>query len=188
MPTDKPTTKRPTRYVPAAGPQGARINLSRFVRERADQTAERFGFGRVPTSDAPSTSQQLRGAFAHSKATGDPLPISNLFCDDTIYLEPEDNVAFRFWHDVSHCHLGLSFSLPDEWELAVWHLNALAAAGLGPGTREHELFRADVLGQVILLGVAGRFPFNQGEFTRTCINLGLDEGILTELRRVEAAS
>ena len=110
--------------------------------------------------------------------------MSNLYCHDTIYIEPADNVAFRFWHDTSHCRLGLSFSLEDEWELTLWHLTQIEAAGLGPTTREYQLLRLDLLGQVILLGIAGRFPFNQGEFTKTCVERGLDAGILHELWRV----
>ena len=171
-------------YRTARGPQGARINLSRFVREQADKTAEALGFGWVGTAEVPSTYQQLRGAFEHSKRTGEPLPVSNLYCDDTIFVEPVDNVAFRAWHDFHHCILGLSFGLPDEWELTLWHLRQLEEAGLGPTTREYELFRLDALGQVILLGLVGRFPFQQGEFVRTCAELGLDAGILHELRRV----
>lgn len=173
-----------TPYVTAPGPLGARITLSRFVREQAERAARELGFGWIGTPDAPSTYQQLRGTFEHSQATGDPLPVSNLFCEETIYMEPSDNVAFRFWHDSSHCRLGLSFSLQDEWELSLWHLSQLTAAGLGPETREYDLFRLDALGQIILLGVAGRFPFQQGEFTRTCAELGMDAGILAELRRV----
>lgn len=171
-------------YVTASGPIGARINLSRFVREQAEHAARELGFGWIGVADAPSTYPQLRGAFAHSTATAEPLPISNLYCDDTIFMEPDDNVAFRFWHDVSHCRLGLSFSLPDEWELSLWHLAQLNAAGLGPKTREYELFRLDALGQIILLALVERFPFNQGEFARTCADVGLDAGILAELRRV----
>lgn len=171
-------------YRTARGPQGARINLSRFVLEQAEKTADALGFGWVGTAEAPSTYQQLRGAFEHSKRTGDPLPVSNLFCQDTIYTEPHVNVAFRAWHDFHHCILGLSFDLADEWELTLWHLDRLAEAGLGPQTREYELLRLDLLGQVILLGIAQRFPFNQRQFTRTCTELGLDVGILHELRRV----
>ncbi len=173
-----------TPYVTAPGPLGARITLSRFVREQAERAARELGFGWIETPDAPNTYQQLRGAFEHSRATADPLPVSNLFCEDTIYMEPSDNVAFRFWHDTSHCRLGLSFSLQDEWELSLWHLGQLANAGLGIGTREYDLFRLDALGQIILLGIAGRFPFQQGEFVRTCRDLGMDAGILAELRRV----
>lgn len=171
-------------YRTARGPEGARINLSRFVLERAEQTADALGFGWYATDRAPSTYQQLRGAFEHSRATGDPLPVSNLFCEDTIFTEPSVNVAFRAWHDYHHCILGLSFDLADEWELTLWHLDRLTEAGLGPDTREHELLRLDLLGQVILLGIAGRFPIQQGAFTRTCAELGLDAGILHELRRV----
>jgi hypothetical protein len=168
----------------ARGAQGARINLSRFVHDQADKTADELGFGWVGVPDAPSTYQQLRGAFEHSKRTGELLPISNLFCDDTIYVEPADNIAFRFWHDTSHCRLGLSFALQDEWELSLWHLARLEEAGFSPASLEHQLFRVDALGQIILLALAGRFPFNQGDFVRTCGELGMDAGILTELRRI----
>lgn len=178
------TRKRRAPYVPATGQMGARINLSRFVREQAERAAEELGFGWIGVPEAPSTLPQLRGAFQESQATAAPLPVSNLYCDDTIYIEPSDNVTFRFWHDVTHCRLGFSFELPDEWELTLWHLDQLAAAGLGPKTREYELFRLDLLGQVILLGIAGRFPIKQGEFSRTCAELGLDRGILHELRRI----
>lgn len=171
-------------YSTARGPLGARINLSRFVQERAHQTAEALGFGWIGSDNAPSTYQQLRGAFERSKRTGEPLPVSNLFCEDTVFIEPADNIAFRAWHDFQHCILGLSFDLADEWELTLWHLDRLAEAGLGPRTREYKLLRLDLLGQVILLGVAGRFPINQGDFTRTCAEIGLDAGILHELRRV----
>lgn len=173
-----------TPYVTAPGPLGARINLSRFVREQAQRAKDDLGFGWIGTPEAPSTYPQLRGAFAHAKATAEPLPVSNLYCDDTVFMEPGDNVAFRFWHDTSHCRLGLSFSLPDEWELTLFHLEQVERAGLGPQTREYQLLRLDLFGQIILLGIAGRFPLNQGEFTRTCAEIGLDAGILRELRRV----
>lgn len=177
-------TAMPTSYGTAPGPIGARITLSRFVREQAEHAASELGFHWVGVAEAPSTYPQLRAAFAHSKATAEPLPISNLFCDDTVFMEPSDNVAFRFWHDTAHCRLGLSFSLPDEWELALWHLEQLEQVGLGAETREYQLLRLDLLGQILLMGLAGRFPFNQGEFTRTCAQLGLDAGVLAELRRI----
>lgn len=174
----------PTHHRTASGQLGARVNLSRFVRHQADLAAEEVGFGWIGTREAPATYPQLRAAFAHSTKTGEPLPVSSEYCDDTVFMEPSDNVAFRFWHDVSHCRLGLSFALPDEWELTLWHLDQLLAAGYAPSSLEYQLLRLDLLGQVILLGIAGRFPFNQGEFTRTCHELGLDIGVLTELRRI----
>jgi hypothetical protein len=175
----------PTHHRTAKGQLGARGNLSRFVQQQADQAAEALGFEWIGTPEAPATYPQLRAAFAHSAKTGEPLPVSSEYCDDTVFLEPGDNVAFRFWHDVSHCRrLGLSFALPDEWELTLWHLNQMLAAGYAPSSLEYQLLRLDLLGQIILLGIAGRFPFNQGEFTRTCHEMGLDVGVLTELRRI----
>lgn len=178
-----PTTD-PTAQPPALGQTLTRSNLSLFVRQKADETAEELGFCWIGTQQAPSTFPQLRAAFWHSLQTGEPLPVSNEYCEDTIYLRPSDNVAFRFWHDTSHCIKGLSFQLADEWELALWHLDQLTRSGYGPDTPEHELFRIDALGQIILMGIAGRFPFNQGEFVRTCSELGLDAGVMRELGRL----
>ena len=162
----------------------ARARLSQFIRDQADFAAADLGFGWVGIADAPSTHADLQAAFAESQQTGQPLPISNLYCDDTIFLMPEDNIAFRFWHDTSHCRLGLTFSLPDEWRLTLQHLAELERSGFGPSSLEYQLLRLDLLGQIILLGIAGRFPHSQGHFTRTCAALGLDTGVLEELGRV----
>jgi hypothetical protein len=162
----------------------ARHNLTDFVRSRAEQTAAELGFGWLGTALAPSTYQQLRGAFEHSKQTGEPLPVSSLYCENTVYLTPGDNVRFRFFHDVHHVRLGVSFALEDEWELALWHLADLERAGYSEESLEYRLLQADVIGQIIIVGIAGRFPWNQGTFTRTCAELGLDTGIFREMRRV----
>lgn len=164
--------------------RAAREHLSQFVRQQAADAATALGFGWVGVADAPSTYPALQAAFINSRQTGKPLPISDLYCEDTVFIEPADNIAFRFWHDTSHCRLNLSFSLPDEWRLVLHHLAALEAAGFGSVTDEYRLLRLDLLGQLILLGIAGRFPLNQGQFTRSCAELGLDAGVLIELGRV----
>ncbi|MCA4994228.1 hypothetical protein HWD35_05840 [Tsukamurella tyrosinosolvens] len=161
----------------------ARKNLGDFITATVQATAEELGFGYIGTPDAPSTYQQLRAAYDRSASTGEPLPISDEYCLDTIYLSPEENVKFRFWHDTSHIARGLSFRLEDEWELALWHLEQLRLAGLGAGTLEYELFRIDVMGQVIVQALIQRFPHNQGLFTLHSLDVGMDAGILAEIRR-----
>lgn len=161
-----------------------RLDLSRFIRQRARQTASEVGFGWVGTSSAPSTYQQLRGAFKHSKNSGAPLTVSSLFCDSTIYPVKEDNVRFRFWHDVYHVKLGLSFRLEDELELALWHLDQAAQSGILPSTPVYELLQADLIGQVLLMALIRRFPIDQADFVTTCTQVGLMTGLLDEIRRV----
>ena len=161
----------------------ARERLGQFVHQQAAQAAADLDFGWVGSPDAPSTYPALQAAFTQAQLTGAPLPVSNLYCDDTIFLEPEDNIAFRFWHDTSHCRLGLSFALTDEWRLTMHHLAVLEAAGFDHGSDEYRLLRLDLIGQITLIGVAGRFPHNQGHFTRTCAEFGLDIGVLLELGR-----
>lgn len=180
MSNNQPTA----RLTPAAGIRGARLNCARFTAEMARQTAERVGFTYVPIEKAPSTAQQLIGAYEHSVRTGEPYPVSNLYCESTIYFEPINNYEYRFWHDVSHRQLGLSFTLEDEWALGIYHLEQAKLAGFPAGSLEYELLRCDIFGQVILLGIAGRFPYDQGLFALECAEFGLEAGILAELRRV----
>jgi hypothetical protein len=179
------SSHQPTaRFTPAAGIHGARLNCARFTSEMARQTEERVGFGFVATEHAPSTAQQLIGAYENSERTGEPYPVSSQFCGSTIYFEPISNHQYRFWHDVSHRALGLSFTLEDEWALGIYHLDQVKSAGLSPGSLEYELFRCDIFGQLVLLGIAGRFPHDQGRFALECAQSGLESGVLTELRRV----
>jgi hypothetical protein len=162
----------------------ARLVLSRFVREQAARARSELGFGWIGTDPAPSSYQQLRGAFVQSERTGEPLPISNLFSDSTTFVTPGDNVAFRFWHDVSHVRRGLSFELGDELELAQWHLDQLERAGYGPGTLPYDLLTADLVGQLLLNALIGRLPFDQAAFVETCEQVGLVRGLIEEIRRV----
>jgi hypothetical protein len=162
----------------------ARTDLTWFIRERARETVKEVGFGWVGSQSAPSTYQQLRGAFAHSESTGAPLVVSDQNCDSAIYAMPQDNVAFRFWHDVHHVKLGLSFRLEDELELAIWHLDQAVLGGFMPNSLPYQLLKADLFGQVLLMALIGRFPFDQAEFVTTCAEAGLLNGLLDEIRRI----
>ena len=160
---------------------------ARFVVASAEATAQDVGFSWVAKELAPSTYQQLRAAFQASQSTGAPLPVSSLYCDTTVYPRASDNVAFRFWHDVHHVRFGLSFRLEDELELALWHLNEAGSAGLRRGSVAHELLSVDLLGQIMLMGLIGRFPLDQKTFVATCFELGLAPGLLAEIRRLPSA-
>lgn len=162
----------------------ARDELTRFVQQQARDTAARVGFSYEACADAPSTYQQLRGAYAESRANGTPLPISNLFCGDTIYFADEDNICFRFWHDVSHMQLGLSFRLDDELELGLWHLDQLEDAGYPKRSLPWKVFHADIVGQIQLMALIGRFPIRRRRFVQECVEYGMETGLLEEIRRV----
>ncbi|SDB87263.1 hypothetical protein GA0111570_105313 [Raineyella antarctica] len=167
--------------------QAARQQLSAFVDQQADDLAGRLGFGWHPVVDAPSTYQQLRGAIDRSLATKEPLPVSSENSASVVYDRPEVNFAFRFWHDVSHVQHGLSFALEDELELALWHLNVLEQSGTTRDSIAYRLLEADLLGQLLLMGLVGRFPFDQEEFVLSCALLGMERGLLTEIRRTPGA-
>ncbi|MEI2826880.1 MAG: hypothetical protein V9F04_11070 [Dermatophilaceae bacterium] len=163
----------------------ARIRLAKFIQRKASETEARLGFGFVGVAEAPCTYQQLRGAFITSRDTKVPLPVSSLFCDTSIYWSPRENQMFRFWHDVSHIEYGLSFTLADELELALWHLDEFERDGHTRTCLEFRMLEADLVGQLQLMGLIGRFPYNQRLFVEDCLRFGFHEGVLEEIRRIE---
>ncbi|QGH68688.1 hypothetical protein [Pseudactinotalea sp. HY158] len=166
----------------------ARLLLGNFIDVRARDLERQLGFGMAAVEAAPSTYQQLRGAVERSQDTGAALPVSSLFCADSIYLSPVVNQRFRFWHDVSHVQRGLSFELPDEMELALWHLDELVAAGFEPDSMAYRMFEADLVGQLLLMGLIGRFPLRQWDFVLDALRFGLHAALLEEVRRVPATA
>ncbi len=158
--------------------------LSSFFEDRAGRTAAEAGFSWRPESSAPDRYPDLLAAYDRSRSTGESLPVSDLFCDDTVYLDPKTNMAFRFWHDISHVRLGLSFDLVDELELANWHLAELERhTGQPKDGLAWRLLHADLVGQIYVMSLIGRFPHRQGAFVTDCAVRGFDIGVLAECRR-----
>lgn len=180
MTIDKVTAVPPGRAITGRDQQA----VQDFILRIADQTKREIGFGWVGTKDAPSTYQQLRGAYQRSVATGEPLPVSNEHCRTAIFPLESDNVAFRFWHDVSHVRLGLSFSLGDELELALRHLTAIKQAGHHEDSPVHQLLSTDLFSQIACNAIAGRFPADQAVFVADCYQRGLWSALLSEIRRI----
>lgn len=160
--------------------------LATFVEDAAAKTAEEVGFDYVLIVNAPGTYPSLSAAYAHSVATGEPLPISSENSYDTIYPSPNTNGALRFWHDVNHIRRQLDFGLVDELELSLWHLGELENAGHPPGSLVWRLLHADLTGQAYVQAFAHRFPFDQRRFVTGCVIAGFDHGLLAELRETES--
>lgn len=160
----------------------ASATLGRFIKQEALRTAEELGFDYVLTADAPNSYPALCQAFAHSAATGAPLPISSDNSEAVIYSTPSVNGALRFWHDVNHVRRQLDFGLVDELELSLWHLGELESAGYSRASPVWQLLHADLTGQVYLQALSERFPLDQRRFVIGCVTAGFDHGLLQELR------
>lgn len=165
----------------------ARVNLSLFVEDMAHKRAHELGFSWVPAVDAPGTYRELKTAFTNSQATSAPLPVYSEYCDLSIFKDASTNMALRFWHDGLHIETGLSFSLADEHELALEHLIIMEREGIKKKSMEWEMLRIDLLGQNYLRALCKKFPDNQEAFVRRCLEKGFDEGVLEEVRLLNAA-
>jgi hypothetical protein len=161
----------------------ARQQLSLFVVEQAEKARADLGFGWQADPDAPSNYPDLREAFQQSQRDAVPLLVSSLH-NDKVITTPDANLAMRFWHDVHHVRLGLSFNPIDEQELALWHLNVLTEAGFQKYGLVWQMLQADTVGQNYLLGVSGSFPLDQRRFVYYCVKEGLDKGVYREARLI----
>jgi hypothetical protein len=159
----------------------ASSELSEFVMYAAATTSQLVGFSWVGQPDAPGTYPDLLGAVEKSLVTGDPLPVSNENTDRVIYAFPEVNLALRYWHDVSHVMRGLDFTAPKELQLAQLQLRALEQAGIESGSLTWRLLQADLVGQVFLSAIGGRFPVDQVTFVERALTIGIEAAVLAEL-------
>lgn len=164
--------------------QMAREELTEFVLLLADQTARRVGFGWVGTADAPDTWTGLRAAWRESVATRQPLPVSNAACENVIVTSPEANVAYRFWHDVTHLERDRNFSSAHELDMANFHLWEAERHGLEPGSLPWRLLYADAVGNVLHWAVLRRYVVSQKVFILNVVRYGMTAALLAEMSRV----
>ncbi|MDA8357188.1 MAG: hypothetical protein M0Z95_13060 [Actinomycetota bacterium] len=158
----------------------ARGNLSRWVVELAQETAEELGVRWRGARIAPQTLDGVVAEFRAAMLTDLPVRVSNRFCEQTIYLSPADNVAFRFVHDSRHYFLRAGFETEPELLVASCHLARLRRAGYPPGSIEHRLLEADTIGQALFVARTGRFVSNQLRFALRCLSRSIDKAIAEE--------
>ena len=155
-------------------------NLTSFVWSQAIAMSKLTGVTWQPSDSAPADYHSLCREYAKALTFGEPLPVSDRFCESTIYVGTEANVAFRYWHDLTHVRLGRGFDVHGEVEVARAHLSILEAYGLGPATIEYQLLSLDTLGQTLCSAATGGFPADQRCFVRN----GLRDGLPVAIRKV----
>lgn len=163
--------------------QLAREELTEFVQLMAGKTRTRRGIGWVGTPDAPNTWKALTAAWDESLRTGQPLPVSNEACESVILTRPEANVAYRFWHDVTHLERGRNFTNPHELDMANFHLREAERHGLERGSLPWRLLHADAVGNVLHWAVLRRYVANQLVFILNAVQYGIEVALLAEMSR-----
>lgn len=158
----------------------ARANLGTFILGEANRQAMELGFKWRADGAAPSQYHMLQSAYQLSVASKTDMPVSSLYCENTIYTSPDTNYAFRFWHDIHHIHLGLTFALDDEYEVSSHHLWTLRRAGFAHNSLEYRMLEADTTGQTYCLDVLNRFPRHQLRFAIWCTTDGIEEAVAYE--------
>lgn len=131
-----------------------------------EQTILRNAPRHYATPDAPNTWKELQDWWESKGKYGEPMPVFDGGCDQTIYSQPYINHAFRAWHDMIHLKNGLSFQPEDEAKTAFIHMAAC------DNVADALTIFADVYGQVLFYQKTGQFVENQSQFVGQFIKKG----------------
>lgn len=163
--------------------RAAQIDLRGFVFDLANELAALHGFDWKAVPDAPTTYSELKRCFAASKATGQPLPVSDENSAATVFGAAEANYALRFAHDVLHVTNGLSFNARDEYVLACQFMDRAESWGIRRGSIAWHMLLSDAVGQALFYAVTKQFVDNQLQLGLDFVNFGLHRALLAEVER-----
>lgn len=116
------------------------------------------GYDVVSDAEAPHDLAELVLCMAGGKGR---LAVSGDYCEDTAFGDPEVNIAFRAWHDWTHYHHRLPFTLEGETAVAYMQIEHLRHIGLYTPFREAFIL-AEVVDQAAYFDrYGGQFPKDQ---------------------------
>lgn len=147
----------------------ARGELTACIMKKADalmgKEQYRKGYVAVPGLKQPSSLPDLASTFNYARNQARPVPVLADHSERTIYLFPEANHAFRFWHDVVHINMEKGFSLPEELAVAELHCKELMHSGCSEDAR--LLLWIDTALQAQHFYFMGGFIDNQLDWAKT---------------------
>ena len=138
----------------------AQLQLTHAIRHLARAEMVRTGTVYRPAPDAPSTYPELLSVDLSAGI----LPVWDGASTDGLYLSPDDNYRFRFWHDHGHLVSGLNFTPEQENELQHAHHLPVIADMVGRDSLALHLYHADTVGQTEYNVAHKVFPTDQLAF------------------------
>ncbi len=89
------------------------------------------------------------------------LHINELFCEDNIFGNKEDNINFRIWHDFIHIKYNLDFTLEGEEACSIIQQHELPVGW----DFERKLIKIEIEEQTKYRLLSGEFLEHQRQFT-----------------------
>lgn len=160
----------------------ARNRLADLVLVKANETAQRVGFGWRASPDAPDTYEKMLAEFEECTETGCDMRVATVNAIPSVFGSARANFAMRFWHDVTHVELDADFGYFGEKKVADAHLDAVVEAGMAEGSLPWQLMRVDTVGQNYVYAMTGGgFVPDQLAFAiravRTCLPIAVLEAV-----------
>ena len=150
--------------------------LGHYYIGQARALSKILGFSYWPCDAAPSDYESLLKEYNKSMQTRQALPVYSGGNQNIIYPEIEHNLAFRFLHDVMHCHYKFDFSYNGELNASNKMLENMILPHFGESI-EALIYIADTIGQVQFYKLYSGFVENQDSFVCRLVSHALDQNM-----------
>lgn len=137
--------------------------LGHYYIQQARALSKILGFSYWPRDNAPGDYESLRWEYTKSMQTRQAFPVYSGGNQNIIYPKIEHNLAFRFLHDIIHCHYKFDFSYDGELNASNKMLETMILPHFGESI-EALIYIADTIGQVQFYKLYSGFVENQNAF------------------------
>lgn len=153
--------------------------LGHYYIQQARNFSRILGFSYWPCNDAPGDYESLLNAYHKSMQSRQALAVYSGGNGNLIFQEIEHNLAFRFLHDVMHCHYKFDLSYNGELDASNKMLDILIYPHFWESI-ETLIYIADTVGQVQFYKLHSGFVENQDHFVIRLVSHAIEEKMQAE--------
>lgn len=146
----------------------ARIRLGNFIVAKANEICRVNNISYEESKNAPETFEGIIAGFAESFMHLKPFYVSSIGCNNTVYIAPYINWAFRFWHDYLHFKHNLTLSFIDELMVSNIHVHEVELE-FGVNSLEAKIMQIDTAAQALYYKIHKEHVYDQLEFCKAMI-------------------
>lgn len=146
----------------------ARIRLGNFIVAKANEICRVNNISYEESMFAPESFEGIIKGFAEAFMNRKPFYVSSVGCDETVYIAPYINWAFRFWHDYLHFKHNLTLSFIDELMVSNIHVHEVELE-FGVNSLEAKIMQIDTAAQAMYYQIHKDFVVDQLAFCKAMI-------------------
>lgn len=163
----------------------ARVWLADLALAKANEAAERVGFGWSVSSGAPSSYEEVSVEFAECLVNDRGMRVSIANMVPSVFGSARAAAAMRFWHHVAHVEMDADFGFLGEMKVAEVQLAAVVEAGMPEDSLAWHLMRADTMGLNYVSFMTHGGTVDRLAFAMIAVTVALPFAVLAAVEQIE---